>query len=320
MTRSHGFEQLLDAWLEEGPDVAPRQVIEIVLATAHTRRQQRRGFGVARRFRMFGAPLRAAAVAAAIVVGLVGLVIFTSGDRSKVVVSPPPSLPPQQTPAAVSPSAAASPSPLASPSALAGVVIQTGGSLSDGVIYTVPSFTPTFTFVGQADWRAEIADPSSTIITVEGAGRDGGSIQIMRPAGVRQPGAADGSVADPVPADLVAWLKGRSDVTFGKPTAITIGGIKGTRLVGSVKREAWNPDRQYITIACEDGFPYCNTAESGGLILISEPGNTNEVVVLSVSGQQLLIGLTASKDSWPGARPQLEAFLTGLRFPGAAGG
>jgi hypothetical protein len=318
MTRSRSFEDLLGAWLDEGPEVAPRQLFETVLSTAPTRRQQRRGFGAARRFTMFGAPVRAAAIVAVLITGLIGLALLGVGDRTHVgpVV---PSSPPQLSSPTVSSATLPSPSITASASPFANAeMLAAGGRLRDGATYTIPGFTPPFTIVGQVGWNAEVAESSSTVITADGGGRDGGSIQILRPGTIREPGALPGSQGDPVPSDLAAWLEGRSDLTLRPPAAITIDGITGIRLIGSVKREAWDKDHQFITIACEDGAPKCSAARSG-LIVISEPGSTNELIVLNVHGQQLLIGLTSGTDMWPIVRPRLEAFLMSLKFEGATG-
>jgi len=312
MTRPYGFDELLSAWLDEGPEVAPRDLFEAVLVAIPVRRRRRPLGALGKRLRVLPTPVRlAAGIAAAIAVGVVAFSI--AGYRGTSLIggaSPTPTPTPSASPVAPSSAPSVSPSPT---SRITGTVqIADGSVLKAGARYTPTSFTPAFTFVGQDGWTLKGSDSSSAAFWV-GSDINHGLFMVERPAQVIEVG---GAVA-PVPTNLVAWLQARSDLVLSKPTKVTVGGFAGQLLDGTVRAGAQVNGGNAINIACFAGPP-CTPDSSFGLGFAAD--NHFQLVVVSVRGQTLLVDMTANVAAWDAVRPHLEAFLTGFAFPLPAGG
>jgi hypothetical protein len=295
MTRPQGFDQVLADWLDDGPEVAPRELFEAVLVSIPLHRRRLPAYG--RRLRRLSTPARlTAGIAAAVVIGVVALSV--AGFRGD------------------SPGGGPSPTPTASPSPtsrISGTVqIADGAVLTKGTPYTLTSFTPAFTFVGQDGWKLIGSDSSSAAFWV-GSKLEQGLFMVERPAQVIEVG---GAVA-PVPTNLVAWLQARSDLVLSKPTNLTVGGFAAQLLDGTVRPGARTNGGNAINIACFAG-PACDEDSSYGLGFAYD--NHFQLVVVSVRGQTLLVDMTANAATWDAVRPRLDAFLTGFRFPAPAGG
>jgi hypothetical protein len=303
MTRLQRFDQVLEDWLEEGPEVAPRELFEAVLVTIPMNRRRRRLRAFDRRLRGLSTPVRLAAGIAAAVV-LVVVAFSVAGFRGNPSIGGPTPTP------APTPSVSASPSPT---SRIPGTAQAADGDvLEAGAKYTLTSFTPVFTFVGQDGWTLKGSDPSSAAFWV-GSDIEQGLFMLERPAQVLEVG---GAVA-PVPSDLVGWLQARSDLVLAKPTKITVGGFNGQLLDGTVRAGAQTNGGNAINIACFAG-PACDPDSSYGLGFAAD--NHFQLVVVSVRGQTLLIDMTANAAAWDAVRPHLVAFLKGFAFPLPAGG
>ena len=295
MTRSEQFDQVLEAWLDDGPEVAPRDLFEAVLASIPLRRRRRRLPALGRRVGALSTPLRlAAGIAAAVVIGAV--VFSVAGFRDAQIGGP-------------------NPTPTASPSAtsrISGAVqVADGAVLKAGTTYTLTSFTPAFTFTGQEGWTLKGSDPSSAAFWV-GSDITQGLFMVERPAQVLEVGGA----AAPVPPNLVTWLQARSDLVLARPTNVTVGGFAGQLLDGTVRAGAQVNRGNALNIACFAG-PVCDTEGTYGLGFAYD--NHFQLVVVSVRGQTLLVDMTADAASWDAARPHLGAFLTSFVFPPPAG-
>jgi hypothetical protein len=297
MTRPQRFDEVLIDWLDEGPEVAPRDLFEAVLVAIPLRRRGRRLSVFGRRLRVLSTPARmAAGIAAAIVVGVVALSV--AGFRGGSLIG------------GASPAPTASPSPT---SRISGTVqVADGTVLKAGQKYTLTSFMPAFTFVGQDGWTLKGSDPSSAAFWV-GSDIGQGLFMVERPAQVLEVG---GAVA-PVPTNLVVWLQARSDLVLAKPTTVTVGGFAGQLLDGTVRAGAQTNRDYAINIACFAG-PACAPDSPYGLGFAFD--NHFQLVVVSVRGQTLLVDMTANEAAWNAVRPHLEAFLTGFQFPVSAGG
>jgi hypothetical protein len=301
MTRPQRFDQVLADWLDEGPEVAPRDLFEAVLVTIPLRRRRRRLPAFGRRLRVLSTPARlAAGIAAAVVVGVVALSVAGFRGDSFVGGARP-------TPA---PTPSVSPSPT---SRISGTVqVADGSVLKAGEKYTLTAFMPAFTFVGQDGWTLKGSDPSSAAFWV-GSDIGQGLFMVERPAQVLEVG---GAVA-PVPANLIAWLQARSDLVLARPTTVTVGGFAGQLLDGTVRPGAQTNRGYAINIACFAG-PACDPESPYGLGFAFD--NHFQLVVVSVRGQTLLVDMTANEAAWTAVRPHLEAFLAGFQFPAPAGG
>ena len=79
MNRPRTFEQRLEAWLEEGPASAPPDLLEEVLDSVPLHNPRRRRFGAARRLFVLSATAKfGAAIAAVLVIGVVGFSLILS--------------------------------------------------------------------------------------------------------------------------------------------------------------------------------------------------------------------------------------------------
>ena len=79
MNRPRSFEQRLEAWLEEGPASAPPDLLDQLLDSETLTNPRRRRFGAARRLLVLSSSARfAAAVAAVLVIGVVGFSLILS--------------------------------------------------------------------------------------------------------------------------------------------------------------------------------------------------------------------------------------------------
>jgi hypothetical protein len=303
MTHLQRFDQVLEDWLNEGPEVAPRDLFEAILVTIPMDRRRRPVRAFDRRFRGLSTPPRLAAGIAAAVV-LVVFAFSVAGFRGGSSIGGPTSTP--------TPTASVSATPSATSRIPGAVQIVDGAVLKAGTKFTLTSFTPAFTFVGQDGWTLKGSDPSSAAFWV---GNDiaQGLFMVERPAQVLEVG---GAVA-PVPPNLVGWLQARSDLVLAKPTKITVGGFAGQLLDGTVRAGAQVNGGNAINIACFAGSA-CNPDTSTGLGFAAD--NHFQLVVVSVRGQTLLIDMTAGAATWDTVHPRLEAFLTGFAFPLPAGG
>lgn len=297
MTRRDPFDQLLAAWVEDGPRSAPPGLLGELLVAFPARSQRRPLFGGLRGLSGVPRPGRLATAAAGVaIVGVVGLAIL--GSRNQPVAGPGGG----PTPSA-SPVPTASPTPFciggkATPSASSripgAVLIDPGNVLLPGIDYTTPTFTPAFTLRAPdcLDLRAE----SDTTAFFSGQG----TFFILRPNGVWDDGSKSFHA---LPQDLVRWLEARSDFMLAAPIGVVVGGYAGTLLDGSV------------TPGADTVAGYVLLSGSQGDLTGLSPRDHFELVVLEVRGQQLLIGLSAPAQSWTGVEPQLRALLASLTFP-----
>src|SRR5262249_7575448 len=121
-----------------------------------------------------------------------------------------------------------------------------GDTMVDGTPYTTLSFEPAFTIRGAGGWLIPLPAP--------GGGRLEGpahayffgrqptgnpsrtrALPVIRPSRVIGGG---GAAAEPVPADLIGWLRSRSDLALGKPSEVRIGDVTGTAVEGTVRSGA----------------------------------------------------------------------------------
>ena len=113
MTHERDMERLLDHWFSDGPTEAPDRVIDVV-ADRIGRQRQRPAWRLDWRHATMTPTLKfGAAIAAVIIIGILGFGLFRGGDDSGVS---PPAASPTSNPT-VAPSLAPTPAPSATPSA-----------------------------------------------------------------------------------------------------------------------------------------------------------------------------------------------------------
>jgi hypothetical protein len=117
------------------------------------------------------------------------------------------------------------------------------------------------------------------------------------------------------PADLIAWLQGRSDLALGAPRAVTVGGLHGTAVTGTVRPGAQTNTGGAINIICSADSP-CQQ-ETGNEIGVG-PGRAFEIIVISVQGQTVVIAADGMSPAWSVDAKSIDPFLAGLSFPGVS--
>jgi hypothetical protein len=301
--------RIVRSWLDDGVTELPDRVLDAVLDQVPATRQ-RRAWWPAWRLPLMNSAMRLGVAAVVVVIlGAIGIGLAGSRGSSSVGVAPT-ATPGSQPPVACTPS---TPIPGPSPtSRIAGALqVRAGTVLSAGTTYTTPYFTPAFTFVGQGCWISRGDDVSSAAIWNNPGDMGNGAVQIMRPGSVLDANGTPG----PLPADLVAWIRARSDLSVGTPTSVSVGGYPGTLLDGTVLPSAKLNVGDAINIACAEGASASDLAAGNAFCLGFLGGSHFQLVLLSVRGQTVMIDLFATASNWTAAQPGLEAFLAGLKFP-----
>jgi hypothetical protein len=309
MSSQQDIERTLDGWLAEGPTEINDRIVESALdQIEHT--SQRRALRVPSWGRLAPAPFRLAGIAL-IAVALVGtaLVFLRPAPAAVVGTSPSPMT-------LISPAPTASPLPTAAyvtPSPGAGGLTLLGGApTSEGITYYSDVFTPKFTIQPGAGWW--LTNNAPTLASLDKGPNEPSppatyTVQLLRPDRVVPAG---NSTPIAVPSDLIAWLEARSDLRLSAPAPVTVGGIKGTMVEGVLRAgAAVNPDGG-VNLIC--------TAESicgyrGGMLISIAPERHLEIIVLTVRGARVVIGLAGPAANSTADRAMLDAALNTLAFP-----
>ena len=294
-----GIDPRVEAWLEDGPDQAPAAFVEATLAPIPVMAQRRRSLVAFGRMTVTLAALGRLAAAAALVIAFTAVASFTlrvapagHGDEAP---SPAPSGP-------------ASPAPLPSGVAYtnAGPLgVGSGGESGKAGTYQTLVFRPAIRFTVPARWS--VTNLVNTFVGGgEGAtgipiGNGTGVIVVTAPTSVDPP--APGEAGTAVPADLLAWLVSDPQLAVsGNPTSITIAGLAGRQIEGSLAASA--------RLDPVDGFyrPF------DYLPLL--PRHHFRIAVLDVAGQQVVVATLANADVFESFRPEADAVIGTIVFVG----
>lgn len=292
------FERILRAFVSDVPEVAPRDLLESVLIELPSVKQNRRRFGVGRRFTRMSTPVRA--VVAAVAVLVVALAGYALLPRSSGVGSGPP------------PTASPSPSPSASPSAgpsarVAGAtVIGDGAAFEAGVRYVTSRFDPPFTFAGSPKLVFLVDGPRYAWFSATTQATD---------LGVVAPGSAFDETGATValPPDIVAWLQARSDLDVVSTIPVELGSGTGTIVEAKVHADAHVNEGGAVNLFCPGPVANCAFEEGGSLGYAA--GNHLLVLVTSAPGTPIVAAATAPEASWAEIAGDAEAFLRSIEFP-----
>ena len=326
MNTGQDVERILDHWLAEGPRTIADRVVADALAIVE-RTDQPRVDRVARRMSIAPTVLRLLAAAAIVGVAGAGLIV---GGALRTDRGPAP-VPPTQRP---SPSVS-SPRPSGSsiarsslpPRPAGATLLLIGVPMDDRTTYTTLSFQPAFTFRGSMGWQLPVGPIGAP--RAEGPGHAyflstgnvvGDLFQIPGMAVIRpiQVISEGGALASPTPPDLVAWFRARTDLALSPPKPVTIGGLAGTMLEGTVRPGAEANSVGAINMLCSADFTPCDWS-SGGEIGVG-PGQHFRFVVVDVRGQTVVIAVSSGTSEWTGALPVFERLVNSITFPDAAGG
>ena len=295
MNSGQDIERILDHWLAEGPRTIADRVVADTLAIVE-RTEQPRVDGLARRTTIAPTVLRL--MAAAAIVAVVGAGLIVGGAlRTDHGPAPLPSASPSG-PAATGPRPSASAIARSSipPRPAGATLLLIGVPMDDHTTYTTLSFQPAFTFRGSTGWQLPVGPIGAP--RAEGPGHAyflstgnvvGDLFQIpgmavIRPTGVISEG---GATTGPTPPDLVAWFRARTDLTLAPPTPVTIGGLAGTMLEGTVRPGAKANSVGAINMLCSADFTPCDWS-SGGEIGVGH-GQRFRFIVVDVRGQTVVI-------------------------------
>lgn len=299
MTRQP-FERTLRIFVSDVPEHAPRDLLEAVLIDLPTVKQRRRRFGLGRRFQPMSSPLRALAVAAAVlVVAVAGYSML--GNRIGPGASP--TLAPSPTPTAAP---TRSPAPTASPriSGATGATVNEEGD--PGTTYVLSRFEPVFTYAGLEGMLFAQEGPTHAWFV------HGTSFAIN--AGVVQVGKVfdeAGATLDP-PADLAAWVQARTDLTVTATTTVTLGTAEGTLIEATVADDAFTNGGGAINVFC----PASTCAFEQGGSMGYAPGDRVLILVTAVDGLPVAAMGTAPEADWATYGARFDAWLRSFDFPG----
>ena len=297
MNANRDPEGILGAWFDEGPTDLPDATRRAILTSLPTTPQARRG-----RLPRWGAlPLRfpaQVAIGALVAVVAAGSLLYLLGRGPSIGT-------PTAAPSAV-PSTTVSPTLGPSPRIAGAEVPARSQLLADGVRYVMPTFAPAFTFEGSASIRFGLDGERhaflewvSSRLTVLGA---------VRPECVFDETGA----VEAVPADLVAWLEERTDITVISTTPVTLGAAEGTLIEATVHEDAFANRGAAINVFCP-GVP-CDFEEGGSIGYA--PGDHVLLLVTIVDGEPVTAITAGPAASWVAQGPTLDAFLRSFAFPG----
>jgi hypothetical protein len=257
------FDQILDAWLELGPSVAPDRVGAAARLEARRSRQSPRRF-----LTMSSNTVRYGLAAAAVVlVAIVGVNLLPPGGNSGGDASPSPTI---------------QPTPASSPPLLPSGTLQAGRYAlhQDGVDFTIEIPDAGWTSTGIRCPTCDFAD-SASLDKVEG-GHVWIGIWSVDGTYADPCGGNAGPVADSV-ADLAADVASLPNLEVTGPTDVTVGGMPAKYLVVTV------PD----DIGCDPG-EYNLWYDAGGCSgddlcgrYVSNLGSTIRVWIVDVGGESI---------------------------------
>lgn len=318
------IERVLDIWLEDGPRTIAERVVDDALRTVE-RTDQQRGWRAFLPRSSRPLPVRWAGYALLLVALAVGaaLVVSVLGGRAFFVAPTTPS----RSPASVvaSPSAGSILHASKPPRPAGATLLLMGDTMLENRPYTTLSFEPAFTISGSGGWMIPLPAPGGG--RLEGpahayffARQPSGdpfmtkTLSVIRPSQVITEG---GAATEPAPDDLVAWLLARTDLDLGKPLPVTIGGLSGTAVEGTVRTGAATNSVGAINLLCSADNARCGwtNGEEVGVGL----GERFRFVVLEVRGQTIVLAAGDDARSWSRDLPELERLMNSVTFPSPTG-
>lgn len=323
------IERILDIWFEDGPLTIAERVVDDALRTVGRTEQQRGWRSIVRvparpmslGLAAYVALVLALALGAAVVAAIVGGRVFVPAPVT--TASPPPPSPVAS--AAVRPSATPALGVSKPPRPVGATLLLMGSPMTAGQTYTTLSFEPAFTIAGADGWQVPLPAP--------GAGRLEGpahayffgrqpsgnpllmpSLSIIRPAQVITEG---GAATEQSPADLLAWLQARTDLSLGESRQVRIGELTGTAVEGTVRTGAATNSVGAINLVCSSDNAPCGwtNGEEVGV----GPGQRFRFVSLDVRGQTVLLVAADDARAWNADLPTIERLMNSLTFPSPTG-
>ena len=178
-----------------------------------------------------------------------------------------------------------------------------GSSSCTAGTYRTRQFQPAFSATVPADWR--IARLLRTFVGAEESAvgiplsNGKGEIVVTVPSSLEP--SAPGEGGKSVPADLLAWLAANKNFSLGAATPITIGGIAGQQLDGTVAADA--------KVDAADGGAY----RLSDYVLV-KPGQHVRLAVLKNGGAQVVVATVAAAADWDAAVKDADAIIASIAW------
>ena len=318
------IERVLDIWFEDGPRTVAERVVDDALRAVDATDQERGWRAWRSSVRTPARPIPRWAAYAALVVALVIGAVVAVGGRG-LFVAPSTLSSPSPSRLTASPSASSILHASKSPRPAGATPLLMGDTMLENKPYTTLSFEPAFTIRGSGGWLIPLPAPGGG--RLEGpahayffARQPSGipflmpTLSIIRPSQVI---AAGGTSVDPVPADVIAWLRARTDLDMGMPSPVTIGGLEGTAVEGTVRQGAATNSVGAINLLCSTDNARCgwSNGEEVGVGM----GERFRFVVLDVRGATVVLVVGDLAENWPLDQLELERLLNSVTFPSPTG-
>jgi hypothetical protein len=279
------LDRRISAWLDEGPRDAPASFVTATLAPIPAMAQRRRSFAAVTRMpTTWGRAFGALGIAAAVVLA-VGLSVGLVTNLNQVGGSP-------------------SPSPSALAFADEGLIGANGSDRGRAGTYQSRIFRPRIVFTVPAGWS--IGSFTRTFIG-GGESTDGlplnqgtGAVMVVAPASIDPP--HPDTPGSTLPPDLAAWLAADPNLTLSPAVPVTIGGIAGVQMEGTLSAGA--------RLDPEDGPAYRPFN-----VLPLEPRLRFRFQVITVRGQPIVIVTEANVGDFAAFRPLADELIATFRFP-----
>jgi hypothetical protein len=205
--------------------------------------------------------------------------------------------------------AVTAPSPTAAPSVAAGATYldeRCGGSGSSSCIagtFRTRQFQPAFSITVPASWRIgrllrTFVGADETAIGIP-LSQGKGEVDLTVPTALEP--SAPGEGGKSVPADLLAWLAANKNFTLGAATPITIGGVAGQQLDGTVAADA-------KVDAADAG------ADRLSDYLLFKPGQHVRLAVLKIGGAQIVVATVADPAEWDAVVKDADAMIASIAW------
>jgi hypothetical protein len=299
MNERSDISRVLRHWFDDGPSRMPDRVVDVVADRIVRQRQLPARRLHWRHFGMNPTIKIGAAIAAVLIIAVVGWNLLPGGSASiggpQATESPAPTASPDPT-AASNPTPAPSITLLPDGELVAGDYrLRFAGGSTTTAIVTVPDG-----WFGLASGAAGPTNANPEILIVSGAPSG------FYPDPCRWKTGAAPLTVGPTVDDLVSAIVASPHMEAGEPTAITVDGHVGTQI------EVRMPSDIDFE-ACDDGYWY-PFATSGQVIRPQGPGNIWNMRVLDVSGERLVV-MEEYFDATPAAaRAESQAVIDTLRL------
>ena len=298
MTTPRDPDQILAAWLDEGPSALPEPTRRAISVNTRTTTQRRPPIWMPQRRTSMNTYARWAVAAIAIVLAVGGAAYFLAPAGGQV--GGPPIASPTSSPTP-SPRATASPLPTVAPSPSPSI-LGNGEFVYPGTY--IPAFDPRLTFTIDREVQHHCApgfqcrgsiDVNQPAWLALEFGQPRIEIDFVRVDKVNDPAHA-GRLMDP-PGDLAGWIASRPGLTVSTPPkTVTVGGLPATQVD--------------VTVGAKDVSLGPIPGETAiGLGLGAQ--STDRCIVVAVGGHQVLITLSA-QDPFAASMVELQPLVDSI--------